>query len=372
MTATTIGAATRLERLVAWLATSSLDCAVVFGQDHVNHLAGYWRYFGGPAALVVGGDGQRTLVVALDEAPIARELSNADEILPYGERGFGLDLDPIGRLLPVVASVPAVAAARRVGVASELPGAAERLAVATSAELVPAAAALARIRLRKDADELDRIAAAYDLCWAAQTAIAAAATPGVSEIELFAAATSAALVTAGMPVELVGDLLSGPNAADVCGPIRIPGRRTVSEGEGVVADMVVRRSGYWGDTAETHPVGDAGEVRAARDRLYEILRSSAARLVPGATGAEVFAEMQRQIAESFPGGEFPHHGGHGVGLGSFEDPHVIPTDETPFEAGMVLALEPGVYFQGRYGARVEELYLVTDGGGVELRERHGA
>jgi Xaa-Pro aminopeptidase len=82
--------------------------------------------------------------------------------------------------------------------------------------------------------------------------------------------------------------------------------------------------------------------------------------------------MQRQIAESFPGGEFPHHGGHGVGLGSFEDPHVIPTDETPFEAGMVLALEPGVYFQGRYGARVEELYLVTDGGGVELRERHGA
>src|SRR5204862_7953990 len=144
----------------------------------------------------------------------------------------------------------------------------------------------------------------------------AAATPGVSEIELFAEATSAALLAAGMPIELVGDLISGPDAADVCGPIRIPGTRMVAAGEGIVADIVVRRSGYWGDTAETHPVGEADEVREARDRLYEILRSCAARLVPGATGAEVYAEMKQQIAASFPGGEFPHHGGHGVGLGS--------------------------------------------------------
>src|SRR5262245_51484185 len=36
----------RVERLTAWLAESRLDCAVVFGADHVNHLAGYYRYFG--------------------------------------------------------------------------------------------------------------------------------------------------------------------------------------------------------------------------------------------------------------------------------------------------------------------------------------
>src|SRR5262249_10500281 len=108
-----------------------------------------------------------------------------------------------------------------------------------------------------------------------------------------------------------------------------------------------------------------------RAGLYGILRACAALLVPGATGAEVFAEMQKRIADAFPGGEFPHHGGHAVGLSSFEDPHLIPTDTTPLQTGMVLALEPGVYFQGRFGARVEELYLVTEGGGVELRERDG-
>jgi Xaa-Pro aminopeptidase len=360
---------TRLERLTAWLRESKLDCAVVLGADHVNHLAGYSRYFGGPAAVVVGGDGVRTLVVALDEAPIARERSNADEVLPYGERGFGLDLNPLGSLVPVVAGLDVVATAHRIGVASELPGAEGRLAAAVDgAELVSAAAELARIRLRKDADELGRIAAAYHLCWAGQQAVANAAVPGTTEIQLFAAAQSAALLTAETPIEFVGDLLSGPNGAEVCGPIRIPGVRPVEPGDGVVADLVSRLDGYWGDTAETHPVGQAPEVVAARNTLYGILKETAAALVPGATGRDLFATMSGRISDAFPGGEFPHHGGHGVGLGSFEDPHVIPADATPLEAGMVLAIEPGVYFPGRYGARVEEIFVVTDGGGVELRE----
>jgi Xaa-Pro aminopeptidase len=368
MTAVELPYPTRLERFAEWLQECELDCGVVLGADHVTHLAGYSRYFGGPAAVVVGRDGARTLIVALDEAPIARELSTADDALPYGTRGFGLDLDPFGSLVPVVAGLDVVRSAKRIGFASELAGAEARLAAATSAELVPAAAELARIRLRKDADELERIAASYELCWVAHAAVAKAAVAGASEIELFAAGQSAALLAAGTPIEFVGDLLSGPNAAEVCGPIRIPGRRTVADGEGVVADLVVRSGGYWGDTAETHPVGEAPEIRAARDELYGILRSTATRLVPGTTGRDVFTELSRSILDAFPGGEFPHHGGHGVGLGSFDDPHVIPADPTPLEAGMVLAIEPGVYFPGRFGARVEEIFVVSAGGGVELRE----
>jgi D-alanyl-D-alanine dipeptidase len=372
MTALTMPYPTRIERLTAWLESNAAECAVVFGADHVTHLAGYRRYFGGPAAVVVERSGRRTLVVALDEAPIARELSLADEVVPYGERGFGLDLDPLGSLAPVVAGLDAVATAHRIGAASELPGAEARLAAAAgSVEIVSAADALAEIRLRKDADELERIAAAYRLCWIAHEAVAEAAVPGATEIELFAAAQSAAVLAAGTPIEFLSDLLSGPNAAEVCGPIRVPGARRVQDGDGVVADLVARLDGYWGDTAETHPVGRAPEISEARSKLYDVLRATAAQLVPGATGRDLFADMSRRILDAFPGGEFPHHGGHGVGLSGFEDPHVIPADATPLRAGMVLAIEPGVYFPGRYGARVEEIFVVTDDGGVELREAVG-
>ena len=368
MSRVTFSYPSRVERLIAWLDASGLDCAVAVGAGHVTHLTGYSRYFGGPAAVVVSRDGKRTLVVALDEAPIASELSLAEQVVPYGERGFGLDLDPLASLLPAVAKVDAVATAGRVGFASEI-GGDERFDAAV--ELVSAAEELARIRLRKDADELDRIAAAYGLCWTAHDAVRRSAVEGATEIELFAAAQSAALLAAGAPIEFLSDLLSGPNAAEVCGPIRVPGSRAVRSGDGVVADLVVRFDGYWGDTAETHPVGDAPEVIEARDTLYGILKETAHGLVPGAAGRDLFAGMSARIHDAFPGGEFPHHGGHGVGVGCFDDPHVIPADETPLEAGMVLAIEPGVYFPGRFGARVEEIFVVTDGGGVELRDAVG-
>ncbi len=77
--------------------------------------------------------------------------------------------------------------------------------------------------------------------------------------------------------------------------------------------------------------------------------------------------MHARITAAVPDGDLPHHGGHALGLTSFEDPHLIPSDTMPFEPWMVLAVEPGVYVEGRYGARVENVFVVTPEGGVELR-----
>ncbi len=50
---------------------------------------------------------------------------------------------------------------------------------------------------------------------------------------------------------------------------------------------------------------------------------------------------------------------------------MIPSDETPLESWMAIAVEPGVYFPGRWGARVENIFIVTPSGGVELRDAFG-
>ena len=227
--------------------------------------------------------------------------------------------------------------------------------------------ALHRIRLIKDWDELEKINAAYELCWLGQEAVARGAVPGATEIELFTAAQSTAQLASGGPIEFLCDLLSGPNSADVCCPIHVAGTRIVEDGDPVIADVVVRANGYWGDTAETHVAGSNADAQAARSILLDILEQSRTELRPGATGAEVFANIHSSVVASFPDGELPHHGGHALGLTSFEDPHVIPSDSMPFEPWMALAIEPGVYFPGRYGARVENIFVVTPAGGVELR-----
>ena len=239
----------RLERLRAWMDDESLDCTCVFGTDNVKHLCGYWRYIGGVSALVVGRDGERNLVVMLDEARIARELSFADAVIGFGERGFGIDLDPVAGLIEVVASVPVVARAARIGISSELPGADSRLLHAVTAEPVDAGGILHRLRLVKDDDELEKILVPYQLCWLGHRAIAEAAKPGVQEIELYTAAQSAAQVASGGPIEFVCDLLSGPNGADVCCPIHVP----VGEPSRPVTRSLPTSSSGRTDTGETRP-----------------------------------------------------------------------------------------------------------------------
>ncbi len=164
----------RLERLGAVMEEQSLDCIVAFGPDEANYVAGYWRYYGGPSGVVVARDGERTLAVMRDEVPVAERLGEADSVLGFGERGFGIDLSPLPLLANAIASVPALASARRVGIADGLGPMRELLRSHLDAELVGIEAELVRSRLRKDEDELVKMAHAYELCWLGQAAVAEA------------------------------------------------------------------------------------------------------------------------------------------------------------------------------------------------------
>jgi Xaa-Pro dipeptidase len=361
----------RLERLRSWMDAEGVDCVAAFGADNVNYLGGYWRYYGGPSGLVLGQDGRRTLVVMRDEAPVAERLGEADDVRGYGERGFGVELNPLPILAEAVAAVPALAEAGSVGVADGLGQMSGLLGERLSARLASADAELVQLRLLKDEDELQKIVRAYELCWLAQRAVGEATERGASEIEIFTAAQSTAQIAHGEPIEYLADVLSGADTSEVCCPIRIASARRVGPGEPLIADVVVRASGYWGDSAETHVRGSNSEVEAARAALLDVLEQARQELVPGNTGSDVFRAMAARIAEAVPGAEFPHHGGHALGLTSFEDPHLIPADDTPFQSWMVVAVEPGAYLPGRFGARVENVFIVTPEGGFELRDAMG-
>ncbi len=357
--------APRLERVTAWISASDLDALVVTGPALVNWITGYSRYYGGPAAAVISPAGERTLVVLRDEVPAAERMSGAESVTGYGERGFGLELSPVPLLVAEVLRVGAIASAGRIGVAGDC-GAA--VAASSAAQAIEAGAALHRMGLVKDGDELARIFRSYEMCWLAHAAVAEGTAAGATEIEMMSAAQAAAQIGHGAPVEFVADVLAGPNTAEVCAPAAIAGLGRAEVGQPVVADISVGADGYWADTCRTYVNGSSAEVDEIREQVQKIMDAAAADLRTGATGAEVFGGIRDRIAAAWPGGEFPHHGGHGVGLTVFDDPHVIPSDGRALESWMVMALEPGVYLPGRFGVRHENLFLVTPDGAVELAQ----
>lgn len=339
----------RHERLRRGLADRGCACAVLVGPEHAVHLASYSRYLSSATAVVVAADGTRTLVVPRYELAAASE--DVDEVLAYGGDGF-LDFDWLPELVRTCREL----CHGRVGVAGLAPFDG---AVAID-DLV------AEVRRVKDEDELAAVTRSVELALGAQRRVAELAREGLSEIELFTAALASAQNKALEPVEFVGDVFCGTRTAAVASPVAVPDAHRPVAGEPVLADIAIRAGGYWGDTTRTTIVGDNPELAEAIDVIASILAESGRALLPGVRACDVFERMRREILRRFPGGVFDHHGGHGIGIGVGEDPQLIPAQPMPLEAGMVLALEPAIYFPGRFGVRVEDVYAVTPDGGVRV------
>src|SRR3984893_9795313 len=109
----------RHERVTDWMAANGVDAVVAARADLVTWLAGYSRYYGGLSAVVIGRDGERVLVVPRDEVAIAEQLSDADRVTGYGERGFGLELNPAPLLLAAVSGGGVGSSDRRIAIAGE-------------------------------------------------------------------------------------------------------------------------------------------------------------------------------------------------------------------------------------------------------------
>lgn len=352
---------TRVQRI---LERERLDAIVALGSDYATWLTNYHRYSAGLSATVIGPSNEIDVVVSADEAPVVERVSTATRVHAYGEPGFGLELDTEPWLLEAVSEVHLLRRCTRVGVAGLLP---DVLAESAGAQVLPVDGHLDAVMAVKDRDEAERIARSYGLCLQAQAVIASAVAEGASELELFTSGHSTAQLAAGEPVEYVADVLSGPTSAEVSGPVAVAGRRRPVDGEPVLADILVRAGGYWGDTCRTHVRGGSEELEGLLEQLQEILNETVGELRPGVRASAVFSAMASRLLDVFADSvPLPHHGGHGLGLVAVASPNLSPRDHTELEAGMILAVEPGAYFPGRFGMRLENEYLVTPAGGIEL------
>jgi Xaa-Pro aminopeptidase len=223
---------------------------------------------------------------------------------------------------------------------------------------------LRALRMRKDPDEVALLRAAGAAADRVVAAIAAGPLVGRTEAEV-AREVRERLIAEGHDVASFAIVASGPNSAS---PHHDPGDRVIAEGEPIVLDIGGTVHGYYSDTTRTLWVTGPGDAGPDEEflRLYGVLQSAQAAATaavrPGVACEAIDAVARDAITASGYGPRFFHRTGHGIGLEGHEDPYVVAGNGDRLESGMAFSIEPGIYLEGRYGARIEDIVVCADDG----------
>jgi Xaa-Pro aminopeptidase len=234
---------------------------------------------------------------------------------------------------------------------------------------VDASALLARARSVKTGQEVERMRLAAEL--------AASAMEHVRE-----------KIRPGMKTSEVGALFEGHvhfHGVGYKGQVRLaraftlvwsgPGIRTftatsdalVSEHEPTLLEIWVCADGYWCDLTKNACPGElTPRYDELTDGLLAVYRRAIDHLRPGASLPELDRLVRAGIGELGYPGQPSHPIAHGVGARAHEPPYAHQGGAGQLEEGMVLAVEPGLYWPGGGGLRVEDNFLITETGSEQL------
>jgi Xaa-Pro aminopeptidase len=352
----------RLDRAVAEAADRGLDALLVSPSVDYAYLLGYSPTLRERlTCLILPVHGDPTLVLPRLEGQLARDqLGPMAEQIALLEWRDGEDASKIVRaILPPET--------RRVGVQDQMPAAflLRLQAILDPIELVAAGPSLAALRQRKSPEEIDRLRAAAEAADEAMVAIMGERFIGRSEAEL-SRRIEEELLDAGHDRADFAIVATGPNSAS---PHHAPGERLVGRGDAIVLDIGGTLDGYCSDTTRTAFVGESPSDFAA---LYAVVQraqeAACAAARPGVTGRELDALATQIIAEAGYGEQILHRTGHGIGMETHEEPYIFEGNDAPLEAGQVFSIEPGIYEAGRWGARIEDIVVLTKDGAERLNQ----
>ncbi len=343
----------RLERARAALADAGAEWLIVPASPDFRWLTGATaRVTERLVALALPASGDPFVVAPRLEADALARACDGIEMLVWDEHE-----DPLLRLSERARLAPG----RRVllGEGLRVP---HVLRLAATTDCSPAAPVLGPLRAVKDAAEIERLVAAAAHADEVVEAAADWARPGRTEREV------ARFVVERF--EALGDteawviVASGPNSAD---PHHVTGDRTLAEGEVLLLDLGASTGGYGSDITRTYFLGEPPRQVL---RTFEVVnRAREAGIAAARVGAvceDVDAAARGVIEGAGLGEQFTHRTGHGLGLEAHEPPYLVRGNREPLVAGNVHSVEPGVYFPGRFGIRLEDIVVVGGDGARRL------
>ena len=243
----------------------------------------------------------------------------------------------------------------------ELPGSAFGLATEVTREL----------RIVKGADEIERLRAAAHAADRVIDQVTHGPLVGRTEADV-SREIGERLVAEGHQVAAFAIVASGPNSAS---PHHAASRRVIQPGEPIVLDIGGTLDGYCSDITRTVWVTGGIAANAPSDEfltVYELVRAAnaaATAAVRPDAACEGLDELARRIIRDGGYGDaFIHRLGHGIGLDGHEDPYLVADSAEALGPGMAFSIEPGIYLDGRFGVRIEDIVVCGAGGPDVLNE----
>jgi Xaa-Pro dipeptidase len=360
----------KLERVRALMEEDGIDTLVVRAPDNVLYLTSFWGMKGYDAC-VFPRDGEPVLICLEASAEDAERTAWPADVRFV--RGYD-PADP--RPVPARTLEAAVAAASgSVGLELSLGTQASDRMVGepttfTKAwfdafpDAVDATPLLARARMIKTEQEIARVRIANEIAAQAMHHARRNLRAGMTEAEaaalwqghVHAQGTARDDVELALAFSLVW-------AGRGIKTFTATGDLPVVEGEPVLFEIWVCADGYWADHTKNLVVGELRDDYAELERgLLEVYGRALEACSPGRPMAELDKSVREGIAELGYPGQPSHPICHGVGARAHEPPYPHQAAGGVFEENMVLAVEPGAYWEGGGGLRVEDNFLVTAGG----------
>jgi Xaa-Pro aminopeptidase len=238
---------------------------------------------------------------------------------------------------------------------------AERLSGLTRGRVVPTTDFVERLRAVKSPEEVAAIRSAAELAQTALAEVLPTIRVGQTETEV-GASLEASLRRRGSEWHPFPTIVaSGPRSAL---PHARTSQRAIGTGELLLIDFGAQVDGYCADLTRTVVVGARADDR--QRTIHELVQGAQRRAIehlrPGMPAREGDALAREMIVTRGFGEAFGHSLGHGLGLEVHEAPRLAPTSDTPLPLHAVVTVEPGVYFPGWGGIRLEDdVHLAPEG-----------
>ena len=232
-------------------------------------------------------------------------------------------------------------------------------------EFVSASSDIADKRVIKTEAEIEKIAIAEEVTIKAFNDVIPSIKVGISEKEVSDMITYAMLKNGASEPAFPNIVCFG--SASAC-PHHVPSLdRKLSKNDIILIDIGAKVDGYCGDMTRTFCLGDPDKKLASIHKIvFEAQQFVLTNLKAGLTCREVDNMAREYLLAHGYKDEFSHSLGHGIGINVHERPYASQRSEEILKENMVISVEPGVYFEGEGGIRIEDIVVIKNDGIINL------